>query len=88
MNVSWKVINFAVASVAGILSDSVTKRGWRIVTGRNPPQDDDLEVGLTELIVFAVLSGILLALTKRFTMKAAAKWYHKTQMREIIPPAN
>ncbi|EEJ53151.1 DUF4235 domain-containing protein [Mobiluncus mulieris] len=78
MNISWKIVNLGAVAMAGLLSDSIVKLGWKVATGKNPPEDDDLEVGLAEIVTFAVLSGVLLAITKRFTVQAAAKWYNKS----------
>lgn len=83
MNISWKIVNLGAVAVAGLLSDNIVKLGWKVATGKNPPEDDDLEVGLAEVITFAVLSGALLAVTKRFTVQAASKWYGKNH--PVIP---
>lgn len=75
MDIGWKVLNLAAVASAGLLSDNIVKLGWKTATGHEPPQDDDLEVGMAEVLVFAVLSGILLAIIRRFTVGTAAKWW-------------
>lgn len=77
MDIGWKVVDIGAVALAGLVSDNIVKLGWKIATGKNPPKDDDLEVGMAELIVFAVLSGTFLAITKRFTVRAASNWYGK-----------
>ncbi|MCI6584729.1 MAG: DUF4235 domain-containing protein [Mobiluncus porci] len=77
MDIGWKVVDLGALAVAGLLSDNIVKIGWKLATGSNPPKDDDLEVGIAELLVFTVLSGVLLTFTKRFTVKTASKWYGK-----------
>ena len=75
MEIGEKVVSLAAVAIAGLVSDNIVKVGWKAATGHKPPADDDLEVGMAELLVFAVISGILLALTKRFTVKTASKWW-------------
>ncbi len=75
MDIGEKVVNIAAVGLAGLISDNIVKLGWRMATGANPPQDDDVEVGLAQAIVFAVLSGVLLAIIKRFTVRTASQWW-------------
>lgn len=75
MDIGWKAVDFAAMAFAGIISDNIVKLGWKAATGHNPPEDDDLEANLAELVVFAVISAGLMAVARRFTVRSAAKWY-------------
>lgn len=77
MDIGWKAIDLAAIAVAGLISDNIVKAGWKLATGRTPPADDDLEANLLEAVVFAMLSGALLAVTRRATVRSAAKWFNK-----------
>lgn len=75
MDIGEKLVNVAAVAFAGLISDNIVKAGWKAATGSNPPADDDVTVGLAEAIVFAVLSGVLLAIIKRFTVRTASQWW-------------
>lgn len=77
METEHKILNLAALGVAGVLSDGIVRLGWKLVTGHKAPQDDDLEVGMLEVLVFAIISGIFLAFTRRFTVKTATKFWDK-----------
>ena len=75
MDIGQKVVNVAAVAAAGLVSDNIVRLGWRMATGANPPKDNDIEVGLAQAIVFAVLSGVLLAIIRRFTVRTASQWW-------------
>ena len=73
----WQATSVVTTLVAGMVADSVVAVGWRLVTGRPAPQEEDqlLDHKLAEVVAFAVLSGAVLALTRQLTLRQAAKWY-------------
>lgn len=81
MDIGWKAIDLAAVAVAGLISDNIVKAGWKLATGHTPPADDDLEANLLEAVVFAMLSGALLAVTRRATVRSVAKWFNKPRPR-------
>lgn len=81
MSTNRKFIDLGLIVVAELASDYIVRLGWKIVTGKNPPEADDFEVGLTELVIFSVLSGLLMTITKRLTVRTASRLYGKKHSR-------
>src|SRR5690625_3957182 len=51
-------------------------RRWKAVTGHEPPtgDPDDGEISIGELVVFAAVSGAVVAFARAFATRGAAKW--------------
>ncbi|HLT83344.1 MAG TPA: DUF4235 domain-containing protein [Phototrophicaceae bacterium] len=77
MDIGWKIVSAGSAVVAGLLANKVLDVGWKLVTGHNPPGDDDNDpaVSLTEIVVFAAVSGAVVGLARQLAQTGAAKWY-------------
>lgn len=75
MDLGWKAAQAAAVVVAGLATNVIVKTGWKLVTGHNPPLEENFEAKLSEVLIMTVLSSVILALFKRFTVKQAAHWY-------------
>jgi hypothetical protein len=77
MDIGWKIVSTGSAVVAGLLANKLLDLGWKAVTGHEPPGDDhdDPAVSITEIVVFAAVSGAVIGLSRQLAQVGAAKWY-------------
>lgn len=77
MNIGWKVLSAGAGLAAGFVANKILDVGWRAVLGHRPPTDDaDIETySVAEVIVFAAVSGAVIAVTRQLALQAADKWY-------------
>ncbi|QPL06462.1 MULTISPECIES: DUF4235 domain-containing protein [Actinomyces] len=73
----WKATSVVTTLVAGLVADKVVAAGWKLVTGRQAPKEEDklLDYQLLEVVAFAVISGAALTLSRQLMLRQAAKWY-------------
>lgn len=70
-----KLVTTAAAVAAGFAANKALSIGWKAVTGHEPPTgDDDGEVSMGELVVFAAVSGAVVAFARTYATRGAAKW--------------
>ncbi|PYF99081.1 Protein of unknown function [Georgenia satyanarayanai] len=77
MDIGWKIVSTGSAVLAGLLANKLLDIGWKAVTGHEPPGEgnDDPAVSLTEVVVFAAVSGAVIGLSRQLAQAGAAKWY-------------
>lgn len=77
MDIGWKVVSAGAGLAAGVVSNKLLDLTWRAVTGHRPPTDDDEghAYSALEVIVFAAVSGAVVAVTRQLALQAADKWY-------------
>ncbi len=76
MNVPYKVASAGALAISGIVANQVVDKGWKLVTGRESPQGEDEDTArLAELIVFAVVSGVLVSLARRYALRGTKKFF-------------
>ncbi len=75
MNVQ-KLVTTVAAIAAGFAANKLLSVGWKAVTGHEPPTGDadDGEISIGELVVFAAVSGAVVAFARTFATRGAAKW--------------
>ena len=75
MNVQ-KLVTTVAAVAAGFAANKLIAVGWKAVTGHEPPtgDPDDGEISIGELVVFAAVSGAVVAFARTFATRGAAKW--------------
>ena len=73
---AWAAASALILLASSIVADKVVAAGWKAVTGRPAPQDDDqvLNYQLDEVVAFAVVSGAAMSLTRQLTLRQAARW--------------
>ncbi|TDE99017.1 DUF4235 domain-containing protein [Occultella glacieicola] len=69
-----KIVTTVAAIAAGFAANKVIELAWKGVTGHEPPTADDGEISLTELVVFAAVSGAVVAFARTFATRTAGKW--------------
>lgn len=72
---SQKLINMAIVMGAGFAATKAMSLVWKGVTGHEPPKeiDDDGEVSVTEVVIFAAVSAATAALVKAYATKGAKR---------------
>ena len=73
---AWAAASALILLASSIVADKVVAAGWKAVTGRPAPQDDDqvLNYQLGEVVAFAVVSGAAMSLARQLTLRQAARW--------------
>lgn len=78
-NIGWKLVAIASGLVASQVAKQITKGGWKAVTGKPMPQGSkDPQTGVAEALVFAAVSGSIMAATRTFVDRKAADYYEKS----------
>lgn len=76
MDIGWKIVSTVAIVGAGVATNKIVTGGWKLVTGHEPPTDeDDPAVRAWEVIAFTAVSGAILGLMRHYAMKGASKWY-------------
>ncbi|MDO5720024.1 MAG: DUF4235 domain-containing protein [Actinomycetaceae bacterium] len=76
MNVPYKVASAGALAVSGIIANQIVDKGWKAVTGHESPQGQDEDnTAIAELLVFAVVSGILVSLARRYALRGTKKFF-------------
>lgn len=76
MNVPYKVASAGALAVAGLIANQVVDKGWKMFTGHESPQgQDEDQAKFAELIAFAVISGVLVAITRRYALRGTKKFF-------------
>lgn len=79
MNVPYKVASAGALAVSGILANQIVDKGWKYVTGHESPQGEDEDnARLAELITFAIISGVLVSLARRYALRGTKKYFGKS----------
>lgn len=88
MDIGWKIVSAGSAIAAGFLANKILDVGWKAVTGHEPPSDDPdgPTVSLTEIFVFAAVSGAVIGISRQLAQAGAAKWYGGP-VRDVSPSA-
>lgn len=70
-----KLVSTAIVLGAGFAATKATSVIWRAVTGHEPPTeiDDDGQISVTEVVIFAAVSSAAAALVKAFATKGAKR---------------
>ncbi|MDN6429550.1 MAG: DUF4235 domain-containing protein [Propionibacterium sp.] len=75
MDFGWKITSAGAMAGAAFLASKVAETGWKAATGHDVPHEDDDEVQMVQLIAFAAVSAVLVAVAQRYAMRGAKKWY-------------
>lgn len=70
-----RVVRTVATLAAGLVTSKVLKVVWKKVTGHEPPEDEkDQDLPLAEIVIFAAISGALVALARTYADRGATKW--------------
>jgi hypothetical protein len=79
---SWTVLRYAAMIAAGFAVERVVTKGWQLASGHEPPSDpEDIDTHTAEVILYAVISGALIALARVLAIRGAAKAYASVTSR-------
>lgn len=74
MKVDPRIVSTVAALLAGLVANKLVAASWRAATGHAAPTDpDEPDVDLREALVFAVVSGALIALARLVAVRGAHK---------------
>lgn len=70
-----KVVTAVATIAAGLVANKVLGVAWKGITGHEPPMDEkDGDLPVAEVVIFAAVSGALVALARVYANRGAAKW--------------
>ena len=77
-DLAWKAVGASSGALAGIATRKLLQAGWRRVKGGNPPTNPaSPSTTWSEAIVWAVSSGVALAVTRLVAQRGAAEAWRK-----------
>lgn len=75
----WSAYGLGATVVATVVARKTISTGWRIATGRKPPNDaSNPDVSIGEAIAFAAASGAAVGLARMLANRQAASYYRKS----------
>ena len=81
----WTVFSLVSALGAAAIAQKGLNKSWRAATGQNPPENPaDPDVDVWEAVLWAAISGTLVALARMFAQRKAAGYYLKSKGE--LPP--
>jgi len=75
MDIGWKIASAGAGAIASLVAGRVVDGGWKLATGKDAPHEDDDEVSILQLVVFAAVSAVVASLAQRAAVRGAKKWY-------------
>jgi hypothetical protein len=76
---AYSAISLVAALGAAALVKKALNSSWRAATGKNPPANPaDPDVDLKEAILWAAISGTLIALARMLATRRTAEYYAKS----------
>lgn len=79
-NIAAKLVTTGVALATSLVAKKATDGTWKFVTGKDAPDNpDDPDVDIKEAILFAVISGSLIALIRMVANRQTTKVLGKAQ---------
>lgn len=81
----WSVFSVVAALGASLVARKVVTATWKATTGKNPPANPaDPDVEIWEAVLWATVSGTLIALARMLATRKAASYY--TRSTGHLPP--
>jgi hypothetical protein len=75
LNVDRKIVTAVAAILAGMAANRILSSSWTAATGRPAPTDaEHPDTDLKEAILFAVVSGAIVALARLVAVRGATKY--------------
>ncbi|WP_022867374.1 DUF4235 domain-containing protein [Schaalia vaccimaxillae] len=82
-DLGWKIASAGALGLSALAANKVTEIGWKLVTGHDIPKEDDDEAALVSVILFAAASAAIVAVTQRYALRGAKKWYGGKSVGQI-----
>jgi hypothetical protein len=75
----WTVFSLVAGLGAAALTRKVLDRSWKAAAGKNPPENPaDPDVGFGEAVLWASLTGAVVALARMVAQRRAASYYARS----------
>ena len=72
----YSALSLVAALGAAAVAKKALNTSWRAATGKNPPANPD--VGLSEAVMWAAVSGTLIAVARMLATRRAASYYARS----------
>src|SRR5918999_1419810 len=81
----WTLFSLVSALTAAAVAKKALNTSWRAATGKNPPENPaDPDVDVWEAVLWAAISGTLVALARMIAQRKAASYYQRSKGE--LPP--
>lgn len=75
----WSLATTGAAIGGGIVAKKVAEGGWKFITGNDSPANpEDPDTDWTEAVVFALISGAIVQLTRVLVNRQSTRVYKKS----------
>ena len=75
----YSALSLVAALGAAAVAKKALNTSWRAATGKNPPANPaDPDVGLSEAVMWAAVSGTLIAVARMLATRRAASYYARS----------
>ncbi|MDQ6688107.1 MAG: DUF4235 domain-containing protein [Actinomycetota bacterium] len=75
----WAIFSLVSALLGAAVAKKTLNSSWKAATGKNPPDNPaDPDVDVREAVMWAAVSGTLVALARMFAQRRAANYYAKS----------
>jgi hypothetical protein len=75
----WTVFSLGSALAAAAVAKKTLNTSWRAATGKNPPENPaDPDVDVWEAVLWAAISGTIVALARMLAQRKAAGYYQRS----------
>lgn len=78
MDMTWKLASTGALALAGFGAGKVAEVGWRVLTGRPVPTDEDDNSTLLQVVLFAAASAAVAAVAQHYVSRTVARVYDPT----------
>ncbi len=77
---AWKLLGTGAAVLAGSVANKVVSRGWKLVSGKDAPNDplNTEDVSWREALLFAAITGFVVQAARVAAQRKAAQYYEKS----------
>lgn len=81
----WNLVRYIAIIAAGLAVERAVTKGWKIASGHEPPNDpEDIDTKTGEVVLYAVVSGALIALARVLAIRGAAKAYTSYTRKPVV----
>ena len=75
----WKILGTGAAVGAAVVAKKLVSAGWTAATGKEPPVNpENPDVSWQEAVGWAVVSGVVIQVTRVIATRGAAAYYVKS----------
>ena len=75
----WKLYVALIGTVTTIAAQRILKAGWKLVTGKEPPEPPDPDASLVTAVSWAMASAAGVAVSQLLAQRMAARYWEKDE---------